>query len=207
MKIARILYPVTVLGPGKRIGIWFSGCPHHCEHCCNPELWEPRDDQEMSLDTIFAAIAAIAGKGPIEGFVLTGGDPMMQAEELCILLPMLKTFSNDILVYTGYEYEQLLSFSDPAYKDCLKNVSVLIDGKYIDELNNGSPLKGSQNQRILFLDSSIKGRYLDYLAQIDSNEIQTFPTLDGFVSVGIHHRGFRSDLQNKAKERGVIIRG
>ena len=198
MKIARILYPVTVLGPGKRVGIWFSGCPHHCAHCCNPELWEQRDDQEMSLDTIFAAIAAIAGKGPIAG---------LQAEELCILIPMLKTFSNDILVYTGYEYEQLLSFCNQAYRDCLKNVSVLIDGKYIDELNDGSPLKGSQNQRILFLDSSIKERYLDYLAQIGSNEIQTFPTSDGFVSVGIHHRGFRSDLQNKAKERGVIIRG
>ncbi|MDU1325741.1 MAG: 4Fe-4S single cluster domain-containing protein [Clostridiales bacterium] len=207
MKVARILYPVTVLGPGRRVGIWFSGCPHHCEHCCNPELWEQRDDQEMSLDTIFAAIAAVAERGPIEGFVLTGGDPMMQAEELSVLLPMLKTFSNDILVYTGYEHEQLLSFCNPAYKYCLKNVSVLIDGKYIDALNDGSPLRGSQNQRILFLDSSIKERYLEYLAQIGSNEIQTFPASDGFISVGIPRRGFRSDLQNKAKERGVIIRG
>lgn len=207
MKIARILYPVTVLGPGRRVGIWLSGCPHHCDHCCNPELWEQHDDQEMSVDTIFAAIAAISKKGPVEGFVLTGGDPMYQAKELSVLLHILKTFSSDILVYTGYEYEQLLSFCDPAYKDCLKNISVLIDGKYIDALNDGTPLRGSQNQRILFLDNSIKERYLDYLAQVDSNEIQAFPTSDGFISVGIHHRGFRSDLQNKAKERGVIIRG
>ena len=40
MYIARILYPVEVLGPGKRIGIWFCGCPRRCEGCSNPELWE-----------------------------------------------------------------------------------------------------------------------------------------------------------------------
>lgn len=36
MYVARILYPVEVLGPGKRVGIWFSGCPSKCKGCSNP---------------------------------------------------------------------------------------------------------------------------------------------------------------------------
>lgn len=207
MKIARILYPVTVLGPGRRVGLWLSGCPHRCKNCCNPELWEQYDNQEMPISAIMAAIDVISKRGPIDGFVFTGGDPMFQAEEMSNLLPLLKAFSEDILVYTGYEYEQLLSFGDQCYDDCLKSISVLIDGRYIDELNDGALLRGSNNQRILFLDETVKGKYIDYLTSMDTNEIQRFPSSDGFISVGIHRRGFHSELQNKAKERGVIIRG
>lgn len=36
MYVAGILYPVEVLGPGKRIGIWFSGCLSKCKGCSNP---------------------------------------------------------------------------------------------------------------------------------------------------------------------------
>ncbi len=207
MKIARILYPITVLGPGRRVGLWLSGCPHRCDNCINPELWEQHEDQEMPIPAILAAISSISKQGTIDGFVFTGGDPMLQAEEMSVLLPLLKHFAEDILVYTGYEYEQLLSFGEPIYYDCLKYISVLIDGKYIDELNDGSLLRGSSNQRILFLDETIKDKYTNYFTSSRVNEIQQFPTSDGFISVGIHRRGFRNEIRNKAKERGVIIRG
>lgn len=39
MYVARILYPVEVLGPGKRVGICFYGCPRKCKGCSNPRLW------------------------------------------------------------------------------------------------------------------------------------------------------------------------
>ena len=52
MYIARILYPIEVLGPGKRIGIWFCGCPHKCKGCSNPELWEFQERYKTSLNTI-----------------------------------------------------------------------------------------------------------------------------------------------------------
>lgn len=205
MKMARILYPVNVLGPGDRIALWLSGCPHKCANCINPDLWEQHNDQEMSLSAILAVINAISKKGPVDGFVFTGGDPMYQAKELSILLPMIRVYSNDILVYTGYEYEQLMSFADQSYKDCLKSISVLIDGRYIDDLNDGTPLRGSSNQRIIFLKDKIERKYMDYLSHINTNETQQFLTSGGFISVGIHHKGFQKELQEKAKERGVII--
>lgn len=49
MYVARILYPVMVLGPGKRIGIWFVGCRHQCKGCSNPELWETAEKYQITL--------------------------------------------------------------------------------------------------------------------------------------------------------------
>ena len=44
--VARILYPVKVLGPGNRVGIWLAGCDHKCLGCSNPELWEQKDEEK-----------------------------------------------------------------------------------------------------------------------------------------------------------------
>ena len=46
MYLDRILYPVTSLGPGKRLCIWVSGCNARCEGCANPELWTQRPEQK-----------------------------------------------------------------------------------------------------------------------------------------------------------------
>ena len=75
MYVARILYPVEVLGPGKRIGIWFCGCPHKCKGCSNPELWDFQDKYNVSLETVMALVTSIAKDNQVDGFTITGGDP------------------------------------------------------------------------------------------------------------------------------------
>lgn len=78
MYVARILYPVSVLGPGKRIGIWFNGCNHHCLGCSNPELWEPQERYKTTLETIMQLISHVCVAHPVDGFTLTGGDPFIK---------------------------------------------------------------------------------------------------------------------------------
>ena len=39
--ISRIHYPVTTLGPGKRIGIWMQGCSIRCPGCISADTWAP----------------------------------------------------------------------------------------------------------------------------------------------------------------------
>ena len=41
MKIAinKAHFPVTVLGPGRRIGIWLQGCSIHCKGCVSQDTW------------------------------------------------------------------------------------------------------------------------------------------------------------------------
>ena len=182
MYVARILYPVQVLGPGKRVGLWFCGCPRRCKGCSNPELWEFKERYKTTPETVFEMIKNVSENHKIDGFTITGGDPFYQAEDLQKLLCLLKTISDDIIVYTGYRYNELKP-------DTLENISVLIDGEYIEELNDNSLLRGSSNQKIHILDKSKADKYNIYF-NTESNKIQNFFTSDGVVSVGIHRPDF-----------------
>ncbi len=107
MYVARVLYPVEVLGPGKRVGIWFCGCPRRCKDCSNHELWEFKNKYKTEPEIIFKLIQNIVREHHIYGFTITGGAPLYQAEELQKLLNMIKEFSDDIIVYTGYKLEDI----------------------------------------------------------------------------------------------------
>ena len=199
MYVARILYPIEVLGPGKRIGIWFCGCPHKCKGCNNPELWEFQERYNVSLEIVMTLIKGIAENNLIDGFTITGGDPMYQADDLQRLITRLLEISSDILVYTGYKAEELDN-------DHLKNISVLIDGKYIEERNNNCILRGSDNQRIIYLDKSVQEKYSEYLINA-SNQIQNFTMSDGIISVGIHKSDFLDELNAKINMKGLKSNG
>lgn len=182
MYVARILYPVEVLGPGRRVGIWLCGCPRRCKGCSNPELWETDPRYKTTPEDVFEMISRVAIDNQIDGFTITGGDPMLQAKELTVLIRLLCGISEDILVYTGYRIEELSP-------DALYGISVLIDGEYIEERNNGCFLRGSDNQRIHVLNGAFAEKYASY-CDGNKNEIQNFMTSDGVVSVGIHRPDF-----------------
>lgn len=198
MYVARILYPVNVLGPGKRIGIWFNGCNHHCPGCSNPELWEPQERYKTTLQILMRLVEHICDNQSVDGFTLTGGDPFAQADALQQLLPELSKFSDDILVYTGFDYEEILL----KYPELVSQIGVLIDGKYIQERNNGVVLRGSDNQRIIILNDQLADKYSCYLSTA-RNEIQNFTALDGVISVGIHRPGYEDQVDTLLRGKGL----
>ena len=198
MYIARILYPVRVLGPGERIGIWFAGCPRRCPGCSNPELWEQPEKWKTDARTVMRMVRAITDRRQADGFTLTGGDPFDQPEALRELLPELNGISRDILVYTGYEYEEIRD----AHADILRQIAVLIDGKYIEAENRGSLLRGSDNQKILVLNPDYRERYGRYLRE-EKSRIQNFSTGDGIISVGIHRPGYEGELDSISRAKGL----
>ena len=182
MYVARVLYPVEVLGPGKRVGIWFCGCHRRCKGCSNPELWKFQERYKTTPETIFELVKSVAQEHDIDGFTITGGDPMYQAIGLQRLLSLLKEISDDIIVYTGYKINTI----NP---EMLSNISVLIDGEYIEELNDNSLLRGSSNQKVHILDKAKANKYNTYF-KTERNKVQNFFTSDGVVSVGIHRPNF-----------------
>lgn len=188
MNIARVLYPVKVLGPGNRIGIWVCGCHRACPGCSNPELWNTRPEYEISVDELMQLICSIQKINTVDGFTITGGEPMNQAKDLSILVDRLTEISEDILVYSGYRLDELID-RDQATQHILDTVAVLIDGEYLEEKNNNIRLRGSSNQEINILNSIFTAKYQQYLDE-GYNQIQNFTTSDGIVSVGIHKKGF-----------------
>lgn len=189
MNVARILYPVNVLGPGNRVGIWLCGCHRACPGCSNPELWYKQPQYEIPVEGVVELIKRISAKYPVDGFTISGGEPFEQPSDLALLIDHIKCIAEDILVYTGYTLDALRAQNDKDFALILNHVAVIIDGPYIENQNEALPLKGSKNQKIHILKEQYAQLYTRYLDRC-GNQIQNFSTNDGIVSVGIHHRGF-----------------
>lgn len=182
MYLDRILYPVTALGPGNRVAIWVAGCNRKCKGCANPELWIKHPEQEISPEKVAIYINGIAERG-IDGITLTGGEPFDQAKEL---LQLIDTLDSDleVLAFSGYKIDELRS--DREKKQLLDKVDVLIDGEYINSLNDGvSALKGSTNQKIHILNDEVRDEYEHYISE--GRKIQNFVYEYKTLSVGIHN--------------------
>jgi anaerobic ribonucleoside-triphosphate reductase activating protein len=193
MLIARLLYPVTVLGPGQRIVLWTAGCSKRCPCCASPELWDAKKENDVRVTDLLNILRRILKTRPADGLTLTGGDPLEQADELRELLEGVRPLCGDILVYTGYDRRELKTAVPPQALDgVLRNTSVLIDGRYIHALNdNKSALIGSRNQTIWFLDETVRETYTRYCNET-GRQIQNVYRDGKLLSIGIHNREFRT---------------
>jgi len=188
MQIDRVLYPISTLGPGERLVIWTVGCSKRCHKCANPELWSENPVKDIDVLELAKIIKQATGKQIIDGVTITGGDPLEQIAELNKLLPLLREITNDVLVYTGYTIEEAKAKLPQSEWETMKPyTSVLIDGTYIDELNdNECVLRGSSNQNIIYFDETKKELYFEYLKK--GRTVQNVFYNEKMISVGIHNR-------------------
>ena len=147
MIIGRIYYPVLVLGYGRRVGIWTCGCKKKCKGCTSPELQDESSGKEISVEELLKYVNPVIAEA--DGVTISGGEPFDQAKELRRLIEQLLEMSvDDILVYTGNTYQELNSLQNEDVQYCLKNIAALVDGAYVQELDDGTGLRGSSNQRL-----------------------------------------------------------
>ena len=158
MKYGKILKADIADGPGVRVGLFVSGCHHHCKGCFNQMFWDENVGEEYTSETE-QRILEYLDKPYIRGLSLLGGEPL-EREHVPVLLNLVYNVkkslpTKDIWVYTGYEYGELLLRSDCTI-DMLKMCDVLVDGKFILEQKDlRLPFRGSSNQRLIDLKKSI----------------------------------------------------
>lgn len=58
--INKIHFPVSTLGFGQRLGIWFQGCSIRCPGCISRDTWEGGESYLTNLDQYFAKRARSA---------------------------------------------------------------------------------------------------------------------------------------------------
>lgn len=148
--IARLYYPVTTLGPGNRCVIWTTGCPRHCDGCISEELRHIEYGNAIEVNELIQFIHEHIKN--LDGFTISGGEPFYQLDALEELISALHMITSDIIIYTGYRYEDLLNMNDDRVFNVFDNISVLIDGPYIKELDDGKGIRGSTNQKYICLD-------------------------------------------------------
>ena len=184
MLVDRILFPVHTLGPGNRVVIWTMGCHKNCLMCANPELRTFDQSKDLSLNTFSQLIESI-GKEKIEGFTLSGGEPLCQSQELQRWIEYMKNISEDILLFTGYSMDELAKM-DYSVQICLQEVAVYISGEYIHALNdNKTPLIASSNQDFVLVNDGFRDMYSNYLTL--GRKIENIFYGNDVLSVGIHN--------------------
>ncbi len=170
LNVAQICPATYTLGPGKRFAIWVQGCPFSCEGCVAPD-WIPfKTANVVDVETLGRQIVAIPD---LEGLTISGGEPMMQAQALAELVDFVLKVKPDlsVLVFSGFKLSDLRKkvYSDPGITALLERIDVLIDGLYIEDLNEGRGLRGSSNQTVHLLSE----RYVHMAEQLTDGARKT----------------------------------
>ena len=178
-----------VLGAAPhRMAIWTYGCDLGCPACSSAQTWQADSAADAHWVPI-QAILALAVEHGVNGLVISGGEPTLQAPAVTELARGFKRIFPDkeVVLYTGLRFEPL-SARFPAL---VESVDVAVTGPYIEALPP-TPLAGSSNQRVNLLTPLAKRpfngweswplHHLQIAAEIPTNNGQT-----EIVTVGIPH--------------------
>ena len=186
MQIERAVLGVETLGPGKRLGIWVNGCKRRCKGCVSPRLQIPCPENECDVIEFLSGF----NLQKVDGVTISGGEPFDQLTDLKKAVDYF--YDNgikDILIYTGYTKQELDSRSDERITEIFKKIAVLIDGPYVIELDNGKDnLKGSMNQRVLYLNREVVEKYEQFRKR--ERSMQEFKFGDYVLAVGIPDKNY-----------------
>lgn len=142
--VHQIVFPLEVLGPGKRVGIWLQGCTIHCNGCLSPDTWAFDEDAFMCFRELRTQLNAFIKLNP-DGVTISGGEPFDHAESFLRLLQLLRELDfKSIMVYSGYGFEYLKD----TFPDYLLLIDILISEPFILEEKNTKLWRGSDNQKI-----------------------------------------------------------
>jgi len=191
MRIYNYQDGVKRLGPGTRFVLWTQGCLRKCERCMTPESQDVKGGKEISIENLAQKI--ISAKR--EGITISGGEPFLQSNDLCeLIIRVRKIIDIGVIIYTGYTYEELINSKDSGKKQLLQLADLLIDGPYVDELNDGMNLRGSSNQRVI----TLTDRYAQNVWEYGSKkaEIEIFVKENKMVMVGVPTKNFLQKFKN-----------
>lgn len=140
-------------GPGLRYVVFTQGCPHHCEGCHNPDS---HDVNGGYVEDIEQLLLDIDHNPLLDGVTISGGEPFMQVEPLITFVEEVKKRCLHVMIYSGYTFEEILSMGEQERK-LLSLCDTLVDGRFVLSLRCLSlPYRGSSNQRIIDVTSSLK---------------------------------------------------
>lgn len=143
--VSRVHFPVTTLGPGRRVGVWLQGCSLRCPGCVSVDTWDGGRG-EVEVDDLLDAVAAHAAGA--DGLTVSGGEPFEQPGALAALLRRWRRVSDrSAFVFTGHEFADVAPWleANPGLVDGL------MTGPFRSDLPQTLALRGSDNQRLRVL--------------------------------------------------------
>ncbi|MBX4132432.1 radical SAM protein [Frischella sp. Ac48] len=201
--ISRIHFPVTTLGPGRRLGIWFQGCSLRCEGCISVDTWATA----KTLIPIEQLMMKLSSYLPlIDGITISGGEPFDQFEALLAIVVQLRERTKvDILVYTGYAVEDITD----QLQQIKPYIDVLISDPFQRQSSQTLRLRGSDNQRLHCFTSQAVEKFAYYQQAVTTEDkvLDVMFDAEGVVwFAGIPRRDDFVKLQTLLKQQGHQIK-
>ncbi|OOV96108.1 4Fe-4S cluster-binding domain-containing protein [Pseudomonas sp. MF4836] len=199
ISLSRVHFPVTTLGPGRRLGIWFQGCSIRCDGCISADTWGP-GKRPLALAQLLDDIQPWLTEA--EGITLSGGEPFDQPDALLALLGALRQRTRvDILVYSGHPLETL----QPLLQRAEGLLDALICDPFEQQQAQTRVLRGSDNQRLIFFTELGRQRLGAYERplQADDRALDLMFDDDGSIwMAGIPRRDDLLQLRDLLHEQG-----
>ncbi|MFF0430657.1 4Fe-4S single cluster domain-containing protein [Streptomyces sp. NPDC004327] len=173
IRISGTHFPLETLGPGRRLGVWFQGCPLACAGCMSRHTWDAAGGRESSVDELLVLWRDALDRGA-QGLTVSGGEPLEQAPALAAFLAGADRLRDaaerergsgtrgrhggsraDFLVYTGYEQDEW----DPPRLRALRHADAVVAGRFRIAEPTALVWRGSANQRLLPRTALGRARY------------------------------------------------
>jgi anaerobic ribonucleoside-triphosphate reductase activating protein len=182
INVHNMVLHTKVLGPYERCALWLQGCHRTCKGCMSDEARDLHGGKLVLIDDVYTSIASLSD---IEGLTVSGGEPFLQIDALHELLQKLrKNTSLGVILYTGYYLNELEALHNAKVDEILTDfLDIIIDGPYIDELNDGKSLRGSENQTVHFLTDRYRGAAYLYDSSIRNTELRVTDKEMFFIGV------------------------
>lgn len=151
IRIAGYINESIVDGPGIRFTVFTQGCIFNCPGCHNIDTHDLNGGYLSDTDNL---INLLSKSFLATGLTISGGEPFLQPEAVLDLIIKAKPLVQNIIIYSGYTYEELVKFAktNPIYATILSKADYLVDGRFIQEKKDLTlEYRGSSNQRIIDL--------------------------------------------------------
>ena len=201
-------WPVTVLGPGRRIGLWVQGCSIGCKGCVSQDTWPADPAKAIAIDDLIAWCGRVT-QGALDGVTISGGEPFDQPLALGGLLQGLRAWRRkdaldfDILCYSGYPLKTL----ERKHAKTLALLDAIVPEPYADALPLGPVWRGSSNQPLVLLSDRGRARYAKYVSMAaDADKRMQVAVEGGRVwMIGIPERGDMARVEALCASRGLKL--
>lgn len=209
LELNKAHYPVTVLGPGRRIGIWFQGCTIGCAGCLSRDTWARDAGKAIAIDELVRWCREVSDDAP-DGVTISGGEPFEQPEALGALLDALDQWRSetgadfDLLAYSGRPLRRLRA----EHPTLLARLDALIPEPYVDALPLGKALRGSSNQPLVPLSLRGTRRYATIAAAAAADagrRLQVAVEPKRIWYIGIPGRGEMARIEAECHARGLVF--
>jgi anaerobic ribonucleoside-triphosphate reductase activating protein len=204
VQLSRAHFPVTVLGHGRRIGVWFQGCSIGCAGCVAHDTWEPDPARVIAVDALVEYCRQLGDTDRVDGVTISGGEPFDQPEALAALLHGLRPWADaagrDLLCYSGRSLAALRA----GFGAVLGLLDAVVPGPFVADQAPGKIWRGSANQDLVALTELGRRRYGPYVdAPADRPRLQA--VVDGALIwyIGVPRPGDLRRIEAALSRRGV----